>query len=131
MGTNIVFCQMSASRNRQRHVAIRIHDVHIGKGCIAVILRQLHVVGRIGPVPAIGCVAFYDGAIHGMYQIPDEFRPEIVAAVCSVSVSACSCEMAACEASASDNAHPAREAAQKIAPMKLKYLFFILNLHSF
>ena len=81
MAAHIVFFQISASRHRQRHGALLVHDVHIRYLRIAVVFRHLIVHGRADPGTTVCCVALHDGRIiKGLHQNPDQVCPQIIAA---------------------------------------------------
>ena len=59
--------------------AFGIHDVHGGYLLVAAFLDGLPVALGVGTAAAIGRVAFHEGPVHGMYEILDERRAEVVA----------------------------------------------------
>lgn len=78
MGAHVIFLQVKAVRHGERHGALLILNVHVCNGGEAVVLRHLPVHGRGGPRAAVGGIAFHNGPVHLMDEIPDERRVEVV-----------------------------------------------------
>ena len=67
---------MRASLDRNFHLAVGIHDVHLGNLGKTVILGSLHVCFGICTATSVGSVAFHDSAIHLFYQLAYKCRLE-------------------------------------------------------
>ena len=79
MRTYLIFFQAAAAFHRNCHGTVCIHNIYVRNLRIAVIFRQLHMISRIRPVSAIGCIAFYDGSVYFFHKILYQFRTQIVA----------------------------------------------------
>ena len=75
----IVLAQMRSAADRDRHRAVLIQNDHIGNGSKAMILCHLVVHGGAGTLASVGGVALYDGAVHRLDNILNQFRAEVVA----------------------------------------------------
>ncbi len=80
MGANIVLPQIRAAHDWERHGTVLVHNIHVGNGGIAVVLRHLIVHGGVGAGAAVGRIAFHNGGVgQRSYQRADQVGAEIVA----------------------------------------------------
>ena len=76
---HVVLRKVGAALDRKGQGPFRIQDVHVRDGGISAVLRELEVIGGVGPLPAIGRVALHDRAVDGRNEVLDELGPQVVA----------------------------------------------------
>lgn len=79
VGAHVVLRKVGAALDRKGQGPFRIQDVHVRDGGISVVLRELEVIGGVGPLPAIGRVALHNRAVDRRNEVPDELGPQVVA----------------------------------------------------
>ena len=80
VGAHIVLRQVGATLHGQGHGAVLVHNVYISDGGVAVVLHNLVVHGRVGPLATISHVVLHDGgAVEGLDQRTDQISTQVVA----------------------------------------------------
>ena len=78
MRTHPIAFKARSTLHGQFHGTLRIQNVHIRNRRKSMILRYLHVHGRFRPGAAICRIALHNRTVHGLYQVLNQFRIEII-----------------------------------------------------
>ncbi len=73
-----ILLQVLAALDRERDLAVGIHDLHVGDGREPVLLGSLQMRLGLGPSAAIGGIALHDSASDATHQPLDQRGSEII-----------------------------------------------------